>query len=95
MFKLTLSGCETQKKASTRTYSYCEATFTQEYNQNRHIRKKHQENVVTFVESVTETIEITHKNEDNNNEKILNASFVNENGEVINLNIFVIMRTLQ
>ena len=55
-----------------------------------YIKNIHQGDVVTYVESVTETMEITHESEDNNNEEIINASFVSENCEAINLNIFVI-----
>ena len=45
---------------------------------------------MTFLESVTKTIEITNESEDNKNEKMMIGSFVYENGEVIDLNNSVI-----
>lgn len=45
---------------------------------------------MTFLESVTKTIEITNESEDNKNEEMMNGSFVYENGEVIDLNNSVI-----
>lgn len=45
---------------------------------------------MTFLESVTKTMEITNEKKDNKNEEMMNASFVYENGEVIDLNNSVI-----
>ena len=45
---------------------------------------------MTFLESVTKTVEITNESEDNKNEKMMIGSFVYENGEVIDLNNSVI-----
>lgn len=45
---------------------------------------------MTFLESVTKTMEITNESKDNKNEEMMNASFVYENGEVIDLNNSVI-----
>lgn len=56
-----------KKKASTKTCPYCRATFTQKHNWDRHIKRLHQEDVVTFVENATEAMEITYECEDNNN----------------------------
>ena len=86
-----MNNCDTQKKrASTKTCPYCKATFTQKYHWDRHIKKIHQDDIVTFLESVTKTIEITNESEDNKNEKMMIGSFVYENGEVIDLNNSVI-----
>ena len=79
-----------KKKAYTKTCPYCKAAFTQKYSRDRHIETIHQEDVVTFVESVTKTVEMTNESQDNKNEEIMNASFVNENGEVIDRNVSVI-----
>ena len=49
-----------------------------------------QEDAVTFVKNVVETMEVTCESQENNNEEIINASFVSENGEVINLNVSII-----
>ena len=49
-----------------------------------------QEDAVTFVKNVVETMEVTCESQENNNEEITNASFVSENGEVINLNVSII-----
>ena len=45
---------------------------------------------MTFLESVTKTMEITNESKDNKNEEMMNASFVYENGEVVDLNNSVI-----
>ena len=78
-----------KKKASTKTCPNCKATFSQKYNRDKHIKKIHQD-VATFVESVIETMETTNESEDNNNEEIIDALIVSENGDVIDLNISVI-----
>ena len=45
---------------------------------------------MTFLESVTKTMEITNESKDNKNEEMMNASFVYENGEIVDLNNSVI-----
>lgn len=48
-----------------------------------------QEDAVTFVKNVVEAMEVTCESQENNNEETINASFVSENGEVINLNVSI------
>ena len=89
-----MNNYETQKKKKTSasmplllSYIYL---FTQKCYRDRPIKKVCQEDVVTFVESVTEIMETTYENENNNNEEIMNASFLSKNGAVIDLNTSVI-----